>query len=48
MKQSPYTLWHLHLAKELDKDYRKLKLTKQDEKIIQTVSRRKSNDIPRV
>ena len=30
VKKLNYTEWHLHIARELEKDYRKLKLTKNE------------------
>lgn len=46
MKELTFNQWQEHLAKELTKNYRKLKLIK-DEKL-QKVSRRKSSHIHRV
>lgn len=39
-----YTQWHQHIAKQLEQDYRKLKLIK-NEKVIQRISRRKSANL---
>ena len=46
MKELTFNQWQEHLAKELQNNYRKLKLIK-DEKL-QKVSRRKSTNIHRV
>jgi Mg-chelatase subunit ChlD len=46
MKELTFNQWQEHLAKELQNNYRKLKLIK-DEKL-QKVSRRKSTSISRV
>jgi hypothetical protein len=46
MKELTFNQWQAHLSKELDKNYRKLKLIK-DEKL-QTVRPRKSSNIHRV
>lgn len=46
MKELTFNEWQAHLAKELQKNYRKLKLIK-DEKL-QKVSRRKPANIHRV
>lgn len=43
-KQLTYSQWHEYLSNELTKDYRKLKLIK-NEKVIQTVSPRKSKNL---
>ena len=42
--QLTYNQWHEYLSKELTKDYRKLKLIK-NEKVVQTVSSRKSKNL---
>lgn len=47
MKELTFNQWQAHLAKELQNNYRKLKLIK-DEKVIQKVSRRKSTNLHRV
>jgi len=47
MKELTFNQWQAHLAKELQNNYRKLKLIK-DEKVIQKISRRKSANISRV
>lgn len=46
MKELTFNQWQAHLAKELQNNYRKLKLIK-DEKL-QKVSRRKSSNLQRV
>jgi len=46
MKELTFNQWQAHLAKELQNNYRKLKLIK-DEKL-QKVSRRKSTNLHRV
>jgi hypothetical protein len=46
MKELTFNEWQAHLAKELQNNYRKLKLIK-DEKL-QKVSRRKSTNLHRV
>jgi hypothetical protein len=46
MKELNFNEWQAHLAKELQNNYRKLKLIK-DEKL-QKVSRRKSTNLSRV
>lgn len=46
MKELTFNQWQEHLAKELQNNYRKLKLIK-DEKL-QKVSRRKSTSVSRV
>ena len=46
MKELTFNEWQEHLAKELQNNYRKLKLIK-DEKL-QKVSRRQPQNIPRV
>lgn len=46
MKELTFNQWQEHLSKELQKNYRKLKLIK-DEKL-QKVSRRKSTNLHRV
>lgn len=42
MKNSEFNKWQAHLAKELNKNYIKLKLIRTDERNIRTVSRKKS------
>jgi hypothetical protein len=42
MDKSKFNQWQDHLAKELNKNYIKLKLIKTDERNIRTVSRKKS------
>ena len=44
MQNLTFNEWQAHLTIQLQKDYRKLKLIK-DEKVIQTVSRRKSKNL---
>jgi hypothetical protein len=46
MKQLTFNEWQAHLSRELENNYRKLKLIK-DEKLSK-VSRRKSAHLPRV
>jgi len=46
MKELNFNQWQAHISKELDKNYRKLKLIK-DEKL-QTVRPRKSTNLQRV
>lgn len=46
MEKLTFNQWQAHLSKELEKNYRKLKLIK-DEKL-QKVSRRKSTNLHRV
>ena len=47
MDKLNFTQWHLHLQKQLEADYRKLKLIK-NENIIQKVSRGQSPNLRRV
>lgn len=46
MKELTFNEWQAHLSKQLEEDYRKLKLIK-DEKLSK-VSRRKSTNLQRV
>ena len=42
MEKITFNQWQAHLAKELNKNYLKLKLIRQDERNIRTISRKKS------
>ena len=42
MKQLTFNQWQEHLAKELKKNYIKLKMIKSDERDIRTISGKKS------
>ena len=42
MRELTYNQWQEHLAKELHKNYIKLKLVKKDERNVRAVSRKKS------
>lgn len=42
MNKSKFNQWQAHLANELNKNYLKLKLIRQDERNIRTISRKKS------
>jgi hypothetical protein len=42
MNQITFNQWQEHIAKELKKNYVKLKMIKPDERNIRTVSRKKS------
>ena len=41
MEKSQFNKWQAHLAKELNKNYIKLKLIKTDERNIRTIPRKK-------
>lgn len=42
MEKITFNQWQAHLAKELNKNYIKLKLIKQDERNVRAVPRKKS------
>jgi len=46
MKELSFNQWQAHLSKELEKNYRKLNLIKNEK--LQKVSRRKSTNLQRV
>lgn len=46
MKQQSFNDWQKHIAKELEKNYRKLKLIRNAN--IRTISQQKSTDLRRV